>query len=147
MTAFEVIRYTPLSVVEAWARLTDWERHGEFIPLTSVTMTGTIRDDVGAAFVARTGVGPLQFDDPMEVTHWQPPLDNRPGVCRISKRGSVVTGWAELTVSPHGDGAAITWQEDASFRVVGRLLDWPNRVAGRRVFGKLVDGLLHDSPT
>ena len=57
-----------------------------------------------------------------------------------------MTGWAVLTVSPDADGATIHWREDAGFRAAGNLLDWPNRVAGRRVFGKLVDRLLDDTP-
>ena len=51
------------------------------------TLTGVIRGDVGATFVARTALGPLHFDDPMEVTQWRPPTDDEPGVCTIAKRG------------------------------------------------------------
>jgi hypothetical protein len=139
---FEIVRRTPLSAIEAWNRLTDWERHGEFIPFTTVTLTGLIRSDVGATFVGRTALGPLHFDDPMEVTEWRPPDGAEPGVCRVVKRGKVITGWAELTVSPDGDGATVLWREDAGFRAAGNLLNWPNRIAGRRMFAKLVDGLL-----
>jgi hypothetical protein len=142
---FEIVRHTPLSAAQAWTRLTHWERHSDFIPLTTIRLTGVIRGDVGATFVARTTLGPLHFDDPMELTKWQPPVDDEPGVCEITKRGSVVTGWAVLTVSADDDGATIRWQEDAGFRAAGNLLNWPNRLAGRRVFGKLVDGLLDDT--
>jgi hypothetical protein len=143
---FEVVRHTHLDPEDAWARLTDWERHGQFIPFTTVTLTGIIREAVGAGFVARTRLGPLHFDDPMDVTVWQPPERLAPGVCEIVKRGRVVTGWARLTVTPAQDGSVVDWVEDAKFRLAGPLLNLPKRVAGRRVFGRLVDGLLSDDP-
>jgi hypothetical protein len=139
---FEVIRHTHLEPAETWARLTDWERHGEFIPFTRVALTGIIRDAVGAAFVARTSYGPFHIDDPMDITVWQPPLWEQPGVCEIAKRGRVVTGWAILTVTKSEEGSMVHWEEEARFRYGGPLLDLPNRVAGRRIFGRLVDGLL-----
>lgn len=144
MADFEIIRRTHLPATEAWERLTDWERHGAFIPFTTVTLTGLIRRDVGESFVGRTSLGPLHFDDPMEVTHWQPPEGDEPGVCRIVKRGQVIIGWAVLTVSPDENGTTVLWQEDAGFRAAGSLLNWPNRIAGRHLFTKLVDGLLDD---
>jgi hypothetical protein len=142
VAAFEVIRHTQLDAEVAWSRLTDWERHGDFIPFTKVALTGVIRDDVGAGFVARTGIGPFHFDDPMDITVWQPPLWERPGLCEIHKRGRVVVGWAILTVAKTDEGAMISWQEDARFRLAGPLLDVPNRIVGERIFGRLVDGLL-----
>ena len=56
----EIVREVPLSQQEAFSRLTDWQRHGDVVPLTSVRLTDT-------GFVARTGLGPVGFDDPMEV--------------------------------------------------------------------------------
>jgi carbon monoxide dehydrogenase subunit G len=144
VASFEVIRHTHHKVDDAWSRLTDWERHGEFLPFTTVVLTGVIRDEVGAAFLARTSFGPFHFDDPMDVTVWEPPLWERPGRCEIQKRGQVVRGGAILTVTKTDEGSLINWLEDASFRWVGRLLDLPNRIGGRRVFGSLVDGLLSD---
>lgn len=144
MATFDVVRHSSLPVAEAWARLTEWERHGEFLPFTTVRLTGP---SVGAAatFVARTSFGPLGFDDPMEVAVWQPPAGGAPGLCRVSKRGSVVTGWAQLTVSATPKGALVHWHEQARFRAAGRLLDWPNRIVGGLAFGRLVDGLLAES--
>nr|MBA2559689.1 SRPBCC family protein [Propionibacteriales bacterium] len=85
---------------------------------------------------------PLRFDDPMDVTLWQPPSGSSAGVCRIVKRGRVVTGWAVLTVTPTATGCTIQWKEDASIRFTGPLLAWPTRLLAKRVFGRLVDGLL-----
>jgi hypothetical protein len=144
VSSFEVVRHTHLSPQDAFARLTDWARHAEFLPFTTIRLAGLIRDDVGARFVARTALGPFHFDDPMEVSYWQPPTDDEPGVCRVVKHGKVVLGSAVLTVTPSREGCVVRWQEDAQVRGPGRLLAWPSRVAGMRVFGRLVDGLLRD---
>ncbi|MDQ3485505.1 MAG: SRPBCC family protein [Actinomycetota bacterium] len=143
----EVVRRTTLSAGQAWERLTAWERHGEFLPLTKVHVDADRRGEVGACFVARTSLGRLGFDDPMEVTSWRPPGAATPGLVRIVKRGRVVVGWAVLTVTPVGPGALVEWTEHARFRAAGPFLDGPTRVVGRRVFGRLVEGLLADRPT
>jgi hypothetical protein len=143
--AFEVTRHTQLDADDAWGRLTDWERHGDFLPFTTIALSGVIRDDIGAGFVARTAIGPFHFDDPMDITKWQPPLWERPGVCEIRKRGGVVAGWAILTVAKADEGSMVSWHEDARFRLAGPLLDVPTRVVGQRIFGRVIDGLLSDS--
>jgi hypothetical protein len=142
VSGFDVVRTSSLSAEEAWSLLTDWERHGSFIPFTTVRLNASPVTEVGSGFVARTSLGPVGFDDPMEVTVWQPPVGAVPGVCRITKRGRVVMGWAQLTVSSAPDGALVHWHEEARFRAVGQLLDWPNRVIGKLAFGRLIDGLL-----
>ncbi len=88
-------------------------------------------------FNARTGFGRLAFDDPMEITIWKPPT-----LCRLEKRGRVMKGWAELTVESLGDGARVVWREDIRLTGSPRLLDGPTRMASRKVFGKVIDGLL-----
>ncbi len=93
---------------EVFARLTDWERHGEAVPLTRIRRTES-------GFVARTGVGPLGFDDVMDVVAWDPPRS-----CRIEKRGRVVKGTVGVP------------------RFAARL----EEAAGRRLFGRVVDHLL-----
>jgi hypothetical protein len=151
VAVFEVRRDSALSASCAWARLTDWRRHGDFIPFTQVAVVETPDATAsspgtggGAVFVARTGIGPLHFDDPMEVTYWRPPGDD-PGVCRLVKTGRVVQGWAVLTVTPMAGGCSVSWTEDAAVRYTGPLLGWPTKVAAGFVFGRLVDKLL-ESP-
>jgi hypothetical protein len=148
VAVFEVRRDSALSASQAWARLTDWRRHGDFIPFTDVLVSGTPDPTssrpgtgVGAVFVARTSLGPLHFDDPMEVTYWRLP-DDGPGVCRLVKTGRVVHGWAVLTVTPAASGCSVCWTEDAAVRYTAALLGWPTRVAAGFVFGRLVDKLL-----
>ncbi len=130
MGAFEVVREVPLPADEAFARLTDWERHGEVVPFTRIRPTDT-------GFVARTSLGPVGFDDPMEVVRWDPPH-----FCRIEKRGRVVTGWAELSVTPVPGGSRVVWREVAHTVGVPRFAARVEEAAGRRLFGRVVDHLL-----
>lgn len=115
---------------DAFARLTDWERHGEAVPLTTISPTPS-------GFVARTAVGRLGFDDPMDVVTWEPPR-----LCRIEKRGRVVTGWAELSVTPTATGSRVVWREEAHWIGVPRFAARVEEAAGRALFGRVVDHLL-----
>jgi hypothetical protein len=127
---FEIVREVAWGPAESWKRLTDWEAHGRSVPLTVVTRTGS-------GFIARTGVGPIGFDDPMEVVRW-----DAPSFCRLEKRGSVVTGWAELSVEPLADGSRVTWREDIHVRGVPHVLDGLTRAVSTKVFSRVIDGLL-----
>lgn len=143
MAVFQLQRTVPLPLDEAWRRLTTWSRHGEVVPLTRVTVRTPPPTGVGTRVVARTGVGPLAFDDPMDVTVWQPPRDDTPGVCRLEKRGRVVMGWAEIEVrrGPEG-GARVIWREEIRVRFLPPVCDTLLARAGRGVFGRAVNGLL-----
>ncbi|MBO1331456.1 SRPBCC family protein [Streptomyces sp. VRA16 Mangrove soil] len=135
-----ILRDTALSPAEAWRRLTTWERHGDVVPLTRVTVTTPPPTAAGTVFVARTGVGRrLGFDDPMEVVAWQPPRR-----CRLEKRGRLVTGWAEFEVRALGcrGGAQVEWREEVRVRGVPAAADPVLAAAGRWMFGRAVDGLL-----
>lgn len=140
MTTFVVSRavHAPADVV--WDVLTDWPRHGRWVPLTTVTVlhdTG----GVGTRFVGRTGLGPLGFDDPMEVLRWEPPVDGRPGTCLLVKRGHVVLGWARIEVRRTGRRRCrVTWTEDVEIAPA----EWTGwaaplvAAAGRLMFGLLL---------
>lgn len=130
MTVIEIVREVPLGPDEAFSRLTDWPRHGDVVPLTTVRLTDT-------GFVARTGIGPLGFDDVMDVVRWDPPRS-----CRLEKRGRVVTGWAEITVEPAAGGARVTWRELAHWRGVPGFLSRVEAVAGRLLFTVVIRRLL-----
>ncbi|MET8681131.1 hypothetical protein ABZW18_27010 [Streptomyces sp. NPDC004647] len=93
-------------------------------------------------FVARTGIGCLAFDDPMEVVRWNPPADDGVGICRLEKRGSVVTGWAEIEVRTHEAGSQVVWREDLQVVRLPRLFRRPTVWGGRLLFGRTVSGLL-----
>jgi hypothetical protein len=141
VTTFDVVRSSSLSAEEALSRLTDFRRHADFVPLTTVSVTGP-RQRLGTMVVTRTALGPVGFDDPMEVVAWHDPAGTRPGMCRLEKRGRVLHGWAQVTVSALEIGSLVHWHEEASLPIEPRFLSWLIKPAGRLLFGRLVDGLL-----
>ncbi|MER5750713.1 SRPBCC family protein [Streptomyces sp. NPDC002088] len=143
MVNFQLERTVPLPLDEAWRRLTEWPRHGDVVPLTRVTVVTPPPTHEGTLIVARSGIGPLSFDDRMEVTVWQPPYEDEPGLCRLEKRGRVVLGWAEIEVRPGPGGRArVIWREELRVRLLPSLFDPLLRVAARSVFGRAVNRLL-----
>ncbi len=141
MAGFEVVRETSLTASEAWDRVTDWKRHEDYAPLTTVTVHGA-PGTPGESFVARTAIGPLGFDDAMDVTFRRPPTATEPGVARLVKRGRAVLGWAVLTVTPTGSGSEVRWHEEARLRFTrGPIVFVANRILAV-AFGRLIDGLL-----
>lgn len=95
-----------------WSVLANWEHHSRWVPATRVWVTHQT-DGVGTTFVGRTGIGPLAFDDPMEVTLFAPPKGPVKGICEIRKTGRVVRGTAGFTVEPlTGSTCRVTWRED-----------------------------------
>jgi uncharacterized protein YndB with AHSA1/START domain len=95
-----------------WKALTDWPAHGRWTPLTRVRVLTPASSGVGARFVGRTGVGPLAFEDPMEVVEWREPTPGVPGSCRVVKQGRVVLGEAWFDVAERAGGSRVTWTED-----------------------------------
>ncbi|MEV0634473.1 SRPBCC family protein [Streptomyces sp. NPDC050619] len=143
MVDFILERTAPLSLDEAWRRLTQWPRHGDTVPLTRVTVVTSPPTGAGTVFVARSGIGPLAFDDRMEVTVWRPPTDGLPGLCRLEKRGRVVTGWAEIEVrSGPGGRTRVLWREELRVRLLPGFFDPVLRAGARSVFGRAVNDLL-----
>ena len=129
MEPFEIAREVPLSQQEAFSRLTDWLRHGDVVPLTTIRLTDT-------GFVARSGLGRFGFDDPMDVVEWDPPR-----FCRLEKRGRVVRGWAEISVWPTASGSKVVWREVAHVTGVPRMLAGLERATGAAVFRRLLNEL------
>jgi len=107
------------SVNDAWNLLIDWQAQSRWIPLTRVVNDNSITG-AGARFTARTGFSHLGFDDPMEVTVWEPPGPRTAGRCAVVKHGRWIRGTAEILVAPTPGShfrTAITWIEDV--RVAG----------------------------
>ncbi|MFF4349501.1 SRPBCC family protein [Streptomyces sp. NPDC001530] len=143
MVLFLLERTSPLPADQSWRRLTDWPRHADVVPLTHVTVRTPPPTREGTEFVVRSGVGPVAFDDPMEVVTWQPPRDGAPGRCRLVKHGTFVTGWAEIEVHPAGSGGSlVVWREELRVRWLPGFADRPLKWAARWMFGRAVEGLL-----
>lgn len=139
--AVDVLRRSALPAPEAWRRVTDWKRHEEFVPLTTMRITAdptTGRERV----VARTAVGPLGFDDPMTVTYVKPPTETEPGTVRLVKTGRVVAGWTVITVTPSGGGSEVHWYEEARLRGTGGPIASLLSRAFTPVAARLLEGLL-----
>ncbi|GAA3074760.1 SRPBCC family protein [Streptomyces goshikiensis] len=147
MPAIRIVHRSPLDPAEAWRRLTDWERHGAQVPLTRTIIDTAPPTHVGTVFTARTGVGRITFDDPMEVVVWRPPSaasgDGSAGLVRLVKRGRAVRGWAEIEVRPRAAGGTeVHWREELRLRGLGRPFDPLVAAAGRFLFGRALARLL-----
>ena len=146
MAIFVTRHDSPLSPHEAWDRLTTWPQHAKYVPLTTISITTPGPNAVGTIFVAHTNLGPLSFDDPMELVEWSPPEGDRPGRCRLIKRGTVMLGWAELEVAAHSSGSRATWTEQITVARMPKWADPVTRVSSRLMFSRVLRRLLEDEP-
>lgn len=151
MARFTVVQDVRAPATVVWETLVDWPRHGRWAPLTTVRTVTARPGGVGAAFVARTGVGPFGFDDPMSVVVWQPPGGDTPqdpaGRCEVAKSGRVVHGRAWFTVTPlPGSRARVVWDEDVSVspRRVTRFAGSLISLAGRFGFAATLRAFARD---
>ncbi|MEV6327645.1 SRPBCC family protein [Streptomyces sp. NPDC051909] len=142
MSRFLIERTVALPPEEVWRRLTDWPAHGARVPLTRTIVLTPGPDGLGTRFTARTGIGRLGFDDPMEVVVFTPPAPGRTGVCRLEKRGRVVLGRAAFEVTGAAVGSRVVWIEELRLRGVPSVFDPLLAAAGRWVFARALDGLL-----
>ncbi|MFD8702831.1 SRPBCC family protein [Kitasatospora sp. NPDC059648] len=137
MARFVLTRRSPLPPAECWARLTAWPRHGDRVPFTRVSVARGTGRRPGDVVLARTALGPLRFDDPMELVEVAEPAH-----CQLVKRGRVVRGGAELRVRAAGSGSEVVWAEELRIAGLPRLLDPAVGFVGRLVFGRVLDHLL-----
>ncbi|HEX8095180.1 SRPBCC family protein [Jatrophihabitans sp.] len=124
-----------------WALVTDWPAQSRWIPLTTVTIDRSGSEGVtglGARFTGRTRLGPLGFDDPMEVTEWRPATDGVAGRCRVRKLGPWLTGWAEIEVRPSPGGTRVEWVEEVRARWTPRIADPVIAAVGSAFFGRVL---------
>ncbi|OUZ06657.1 hypothetical protein BHE97_18760 [Aeromicrobium sp. PE09-221] len=110
----------------AFDRLTRWEDHS--VPFTRIRRTPE-------GFIARTGIGPLAFDDPMAIGRCEPGRR-----VELVKCGRVVKGWAVIEVAPRGDGSRVLWREEIGVPGVPAVLlrlpaRWMVRHLARRLVG------------
>jgi hypothetical protein len=137
---------TTLPPERAFDVATDWSAHSR-IPFTHVT----ILDDtggVGTRFTGRTQLGPLGFDDPMEVLEWERPGEKGDGHCYLVKQGNVVHGDASIDVRPgDGAGSVIHWRETATVgpRWLSAVVGLGIRLGGPLVFGWVLRSALRQA--
>jgi hypothetical protein len=144
MATFRVLLPSSLPATEAWRRVLDLRAHDRLIPLTRITSGMVTAEGLapGSRFVARTGIGPLAFDDSMVVDEITPPAGKDPGLARIRKEGQVVRGWIELRVIPQATGSVVDWRQEIRVRGVPRALGWFTARTGRAAYGRALRRLL-----
>ena len=105
-----------------WDLLTDWDRHHDWMLATRARGTVAGGRAVGGGIEARTGFGPIAFQDTMTITAWDPPRR-----CEVLHTGRVVrgTGTFEVHAVP-GGRSRVVWSErlDLPLGALGRL-GWP----------------------
>ncbi len=141
---FEIEQVSNLTPEQAWRQVTDWKAHSHLIPFTTIAVSPAADGGVGTVFTGHTRLGPFSFDDPMEVTRWQPP-PAAVACCRLEKRGSVVLGWAEIEVRAGQDGAGnsrILWRENIMIAHLPRAFDPLVRRVSALLFGRALRRLL-----
>ncbi len=137
MAEFSITTGVAAPASEVFSRLVDWDAHSATIPFTRLHHDGPAR--VGQRFVARTGVGRLGFDDPMEVRLLRRPAGDRPGdaagVAEVAKSGRVVAGRVRWTVTPTSSGARVDWEQQIVIPWLPRQLDPFVGLVGRAAYG------------
>ena len=135
---------TQLSVEAAWRTLTDWQAHGQWIPLTKmIILKQGAQPGLGDRFIGRTGIGPLAFDDVMTVTQFQAP--GQRGFCEVTKSGRLVKGSASFEVAATETGTVVTWVEDIPLpAVLDKLFGWALKAVGAAVFRFALTKALRD---
>jgi hypothetical protein len=147
-----VIHFVASVEVEApaaatWAALVDWPSHARWIPLTTVRVLTASPSGIGARFVGRSGLGPIGFDDPMEVVEWRPPAAGEAGRCSVVKQGRVVLGTAAFEVHDlPGGRSRVDWVEDVDVVpvVLTRPFDRLIAVAGRLAFTRTLRAMARE---
>jgi len=91
---------------QVWDVVTHWESQGEWMPMTRIWRTGGRPGEVGEEFTARTGLGPLGFDDTITVRQM-----DAPHLCEVAHTGRVVRGLGEFRCVPQRSGTHFTWWE------------------------------------
>ena len=144
MHRFAITLESRLPASAAWDRVLDLRAHSRVAPLTSMTSGAVAARDLraGHRFVARTGLGPIGFDDVMTVAEIAPPAVGAPGRARIVKSGRVIRGQVVVTVAPHDGGSSVRWEQDFSLGRLGGPLGRLAAGAARFAYGFALRRLL-----
>lgn len=119
MTTLSVSIEIDAPAQRTWEVVTDWERQGEWMPMTNVEVSASTPIGVGAKLTARSGVGPASFVDPMVIDVWEPPYR-----CEVVHLGKVVTGRGGFLVEDlPGGRSRFTWREELESTGARKVLD------------------------
>lgn len=104
--AFQLEQSWPVPAQRLWQALADWESHSQWIPATRVrVLSGD--SGLGTTFVARTGFGPLAFDDHMTVIEY----DHDTTHAVVQKTGPLLLGSAGFRIEARAGGSHLHWFE------------------------------------
>lgn len=127
MTDLEVSVDIDAPAAVTWQVVTDWERQGEWMPLTRVQVCPDSPVGLGATLRARSGIGPASFVDPMVVDVWQPPYR-----CEVIHHGKVVTGRGGFVITDlPGGRSRFTWREELASAGARTFIDRLGRAPAR----------------
>ena len=142
----EIERQTAVAAARLWDVLTDWPRHGRYVPCTRLEVTSA--PGPGQQVDAITQLGPIDLvHDVMVVQEWSPPLGDAPGVVQLTKIGRVLGGSARIEVHTRSGGSRVTWREEVWPRPawLGAVLAPAFDLAARPLFGRTLDGLIREA--
>jgi hypothetical protein len=125
--AMSLIINVPIEKV--WASVADWEAQGDWMLQTKVEVTSQIREGVGTAIAAFTGMGKIGIMDHMQVTTWQPP-----NICDVVHTGSIIKGTGRFELISLDQGSTrFDWSEEILAPRALFLLIAPGLYAGVRI--------------
>ena len=140
--AFQLTKTIPMSPERAWARLSDWSTHGEWIPMTRMQVDPADPN----RFTAWSGLGKLALEDRMQVVATSTDSDTKS--CRVEKLGPVLVGEAEFTVSPapNPNQCVVAWREDVSVPYLPSFLAPVAAALGKVLFGASIKRMAKKTP-
>jgi carbon monoxide dehydrogenase subunit G len=114
VTAHVLVQAEPERV---WQLAMDWQRQQDWMLGTRVRGG----EGVGAEVVARTGIGPVGFEDTMVITQWDPPYS-----CVVRHTGRTVRGLGLFEVTAAEGVTQFSWTErlQLPFPVPRALRQW-----------------------
>ena len=152
---FTVTRRFDAPAVRVWSALVDWPGHADWIPMTRIELhdgparavpaAGADRVPVvGEEFTATSGLGRLALVDRMRVTQ-APAHELWKRRVRLDKIGPVLTGYADLEVSPDGEqSCTVVWTEQVRVPVLPQLFAPLLAIGSRLAFAQALGGLAKD---
>lgn len=134
--AFTLKQEWQVDAASLWAALSDWPSHSDWIPATRVRI---ISGDggLGTRFVARTGIGPIGFDDHMTVVEFDAATTH----AVVEKTGPLLLGSAGFRIEPRVGGCQLLWFETIEVPHLPRVFAPLAALVGRALFVRSLDAL------